>query len=76
MDTGISSAVGWIKPDYASPPFRLVCSCYPSRFGDPKGSILRISFAVGFNPADRDEDPSRIVPSFRTPGALPSTDGP
>ena len=37
------------QPDYASPPaFRLVWSCNPSRFGDPKGSILRISSAMDF----------------------------
>ena len=36
------------QPDYASPPFRLVRSCCPSRFGDPKGDILRISSAIGF----------------------------
>ena len=31
------------QPDHASPPaFRLAWSCYPSRFGDPKGNILRI----------------------------------
>ena len=39
------------QPDYASPPaFRLVWSCDPSRFGDPKGSILRFSSAIGFIP--------------------------
>ena len=42
------------QPDYASPPsFRLVWSCCPSRFGDPKGDILRISSAVGFILAGR-----------------------
>ena len=30
------------QPDYASPPaFRLVWSCCPPGFGDPKGDILR-----------------------------------
>ncbi len=44
------------QPDYASPPsFRLVRSCCPSRFGDPKGNILRISSAIGFNPAGGNE---------------------
>ena len=42
------------QPDYASPPaFRLVWSCCPSRFGDPKGSILRISSTIGFILAGR-----------------------
>ena len=36
------------QPDYAFPPFRLVCSCYRSRFGDPKDDILRILSAIGF----------------------------
>jgi len=36
-DTGINSAVGWINLNYASSPaFRLVWSCCPSRFDDPK----------------------------------------
>ena len=38
------------QPDYASPPSRLVRSYCPSRFGDPKAEILRISPAIGFNP--------------------------
>ena len=38
------------QPDYASPPFRVVWSC-SSRFGNQKGGTLRISSAVGFNPA-------------------------
>ncbi len=41
------------QPDYASPPFRLVWSCCPSRFGDPKGNTLRISSAIGFILAGR-----------------------
>ena len=36
------------QPDYASPPFRLVWSSCPTRFGNPKGDILRISSATGF----------------------------
>ena len=40
------------QPDYASPPaFRLVWSCCHSCPGDPRGNILRISSAGGFNPA-------------------------
>lgn len=35
--------------------FRLVWSCCPSRFGDPKGITLRIPPAKGFNPAVGDE---------------------
>jgi len=36
------------QPDYASPPFRIVRSCCVHAFGGSKGSIVRISSAIGF----------------------------
>lgn len=53
--------LGVDQPDYlrllrffvATPPVLRfdACSCPPSPFGDPKGDILRVSSASGFNPA-------------------------
>ena len=52
MDTGISSAVGWINlTTLLLRRFASFESCCPSRFGDPKGDILRYPSATGFNPA-------------------------
>ena len=64
------------QPDYA----RLlrclasmVCSCCPSRFGNPKGGTLRIPSASGFNPAVGDEGSrGRSPPSRELSGAGPS----
>lgn len=38
------------QPDYVSPPLPIVWSCFSSRFGGPKGNVLRIPSAIGFNP--------------------------
>ena len=48
---GHQFGLGADQPDYASPPaFRLVWSCCPSRYGDPKGDLLRISSASPESP--------------------------
>ena len=53
MDTGISSAVGGVNLATLLLRFASFGPCCPPRFGDPKGSILRISSAMGFNLAGR-----------------------
>ena len=59
MDTGISSALGWFNlTTLLLRRFASVWSCDPSRLGDPKGNILRIPPAIGFN---------SIRPEGRTP---------
>ena len=68
MDTGISSARGWVNlTTLLLRRFASFESCCPSRLGDPKGNILRIPSAIGFNPAlgaeaaDSDPRPSRAA---------------
>lgn len=54
MDTGIISALGSINlPTLLLRRFASLDSCCPSSPGDPKGGILRVSFAIGFNSARR-----------------------
>ena len=68
MNTGIRSALGRINlTTLLLRRFASFDSCCPSRLGDPKGNILRIPFAIGFNPAqgaeaaDADPRPSRAA---------------
>jgi len=52
VDIGTGSGLGWINLttcDSSGASLRLLLP--PSRFGDPKGGILRIPSAMGFNPA-------------------------
>jgi hypothetical protein len=71
METGTGSAVGWVNLTTCdSSGTTLVCSCCPSRFGDPKGGILRLPSAIGFNPAVGDEADPR--PPRELSGAGPS----
>ena len=74
MGTGTGSAVGWINlPTCVSSVFRLVCSCCPPRFGEPKGNILRSSSAIGFNPVGGDEGRrSRSASTLGASGTGPS----
>ena len=59
---GVSSAVGWINlTKLLLRRFASFESCCPSRFGDPKGDILRISSATGFNPAHRGRRPPKPI---------------
>ena len=49
VDTGTSSAVGWINlTTLLLRRLASLESCCPSRFGDPKGGILRMWSAIGF----------------------------
>ena len=51
MDTGTDSALGSINlPTLLLRRFASSESCCPSRFGDPKGGILRMWSVIGFNP--------------------------
>ena len=70
MDTGTASALGWINlPTLFLRRFTSFDSCCPSRSGDPKGGILRVSVAVGFNP-NRGHCP-RVPPSSTAGPASP-----
>jgi len=75
LGMGTGSALGWINLTTATPPaLRFdAWACRPSPFGDPKGHILRVSFATGFNPAVGTEggqaDPG---PCQELPGSGPS----
>jgi len=49
VDTGTSSAVGWINlTTLLLRRFASLESCCPSRFGDPKGGVLRMWSVNGF----------------------------
>ena len=53
LGMGTGSALGWINLttcDSSGASFG-PWSCRPSPFGDPRGSILRVPSAMGFNPA-------------------------
>ena len=68
VDTGTSSAVGWIN--LTTPLLRRFASsesCCPSRFGDPKGGILRMWSVIGFIVAVQHSSPRarRWTPATR-----------
>ena len=52
IDTGISSAVGWINLTTLLLRFASFGRTALLRFGDPKAEILRISPAIGFSPPE------------------------
>jgi len=76
MDTGTASVSWWINlPTLLLRRFASFGRAAPSRFGSPKGDILRIPSAIGFNPARGTENPAHAIPNFRAAGGRPADGG-
>ena len=76
MSTGISSAFGWINLTTRLLRFASFGRAAPSRFGNPKGGILRIPSARGFSPAAGDGNRLHPRPSHGSLASETIPEGP